>query len=63
MNSDTPVNDAVSPEAACAAADMPPTPPTPQWLRLQRLFRHTLKAGEVNPLLLIVPQYRQKDDA
>ena len=32
---------------------------TPQALRLQRLFRHTLKAGEVNPLLLIVPQYRQ----
>jgi len=55
MNTDTPVIDADSPEAA--RADIPPTP---QWLRLQRLFRHTLKVGEVNPLLLIVPQYRQE---
>ena len=36
---------------------------TPQWLRLQKLFRHTLKAGELNPLLLLVPQYRQEDEA
>ena len=36
--------------------------PTPQSLRLQKLFRHTLKAGEVNPLLLIVPLYHQEAD-
>ena len=28
-------------------------------LRLQHLFRHTLKQAELNPLLLIVPTYRQ----
>ena len=41
----------------------PEAQPAPEWLRLQKLFRHTLKAGEVNPLLLIVPQYRQEEQA
>ncbi len=58
MNTEAPVIDPVPPSGA-----EPQPVATPQWLRLQRLFRHTLKAGAVNPLLLIVPQYRQEDEA
>jgi hypothetical protein len=61
---------AMTPDAPHAGADGPPETAaastaelTPQRLRLQHLFRHTLKAGEVNPLLLIVPLYRQEAEA
>jgi len=43
-------------DAPCIAA----AEPRSHSPHFERLFRHTLKAGEVNPLLLIVPLYRQE---
>ena len=48
-----------APALQTVAADAP-TVASVTHERLARLFRHTLRTGEVNPLLHIVPRYRQE---
>lgn len=45
-------------------AEGTPVPPAPtseqMWSRLQHLFRHSLRAGEINPLLHLIKRYRER---